>query len=326
MNMKYIKCLYAFVFILSLGLTSCGGGEEDPIINPETPTLPNNEIKPVNNKYTQRIEVPRLKGNENIFIQHSTLVGNDSVMTYCLEYDTLKYHSRWVAFRFDSTTGPKNVNRSGNEFYKDPYVSFTLNIGTSGFGNSYVDVNGKNISNAEQMDRGHLCASNDRVYSSDANIQTFYMTNMSPQTSSFNQGYWITFENYIQNKVRKNNSEFNSSFCDTLYVVKGGTIAEGQTLGYVKRNINQAKVVIPAYYYMALLKVKDNKYEGLAFLMEHDGKGYSNNNQAPASVLKERMVTIDKLEEFTGIDFFHNLPDDIESSVEATCDPSVWGL
>ena len=37
-------------------------------------------------------------------------------------------------------------------------------------------------------------------------------------------------------------------------------------------------------------------------------------------------MSIDELEQRTGIDFFCNLPDDIESDVEASYAANAWGL
>ena len=37
-------------------------------------------------------------------------------------------------------------------------------------------------------------------------------------------------------------------------------------------------------------------------------------------------ISIDELEKKTGIDFFCNLPDDIEAVVESNMIPSTWGL
>ena len=37
-------------------------------------------------------------------------------------------------------------------------------------------------------------------------------------------------------------------------------------------------------------------------------------------------ISIDELEERTGIDFFCNLPDDIENVVEANATPKAWGF
>ena len=252
----------------------------------------------VSNAYTRRLETPALKGG-NYFIYHNTKVGTDSVMTYCYEYDPQKQHSRWIAFRFDSKTRTKNVSRT-DAWSDDPKLPSHCHIGTRGFSG---------------YDRGHICASADRLYSRNANEQTFYMSNMSPQLSKFNQNYWVTFEGHVQELGR------NSSFADTLYVVKGGTIEDNQILTYVERD-NGTRVAVPQYYFMALLKVKNNVYTAIAFWADHK----ANTKNATISDMQKAAITIDELEKKTGIDFFHNLPDAAESVVESQITLSAWNL
>lgn len=249
-------------------------------------------------RYASRLEVPALN-SDNLFIQHSTLFNGDSVMTYCLEYNREKCHSRWVAFRFDGITRAKNTKRN-DSFQDDPALPVYYQIGSYSF---------------KGYDRGHLCASADRLYSPEANQQTFYMTNMSPQFKQFNQDYWVKFENHVQGLGHDEN------FADTLYVVKGGTIADDMVLGSVLRS-NGAEVVVPAYYFMALLKLSKGKYQAMAFYVEH--KSYE--KPATRADLKNAVISIDDLEMYTGIDFFHNLPDDIEKEVEASFKLSAWKL
>ena len=253
-----------------------------------------------------RLEVPAIKDNK-CFFYHSSIEGTDTIVTYSFEYDTTKYHSRWIAFRFDAATRPKNVSRKDNravpQYPHDDVLPMQFAIDDDeSFGAGY--------------DHGHLCASADRLYSRAANDNTFYMTNMSPQLSNFNQKYWTYYEEYVQNKGR------DISFADTLYVVKGGTIdTDENILGYTCRG----RIPIPKYYYMALLKVKNNTYSTLAFWIEH--KDYDTKNITDKNAeMKSKIVSIDQLEEYTGIDFFHNLPDNIEEIVEANVTPSAWGF
>lgn len=312
-----IFCFSLFSFSV---ITSCGGSEDnDPIINTNpTPTVSGS------NNYAARIEVPKLESG-NLFIHHSTEFNGDSVMTYCLEYNPKKYHSRWVAFRFDATTKQKNTKRpSVDPFMDDPSLPASQAIGFGGFGMNYKDLTG--IQRSMSFDRGHICASADRLYSVESNAQTFYMTNMSPQISEFNQHFWIAFENHIQNLSQ------SAIFADTLYVVKGGTIdkvkngTEDGVIGTIQRS-NGSQVVIPKYYFMALLCLRNGNYKALGFLIEHKEYEYKNSgNDVSKEVMKSYAVSIDELEAFTGIDFFHNLPDGVENTVEAICDPSVWGL
>lgn len=248
------------------------------------------------------LEVPAMKGG-NLFIAHWSVEGGDSVMTYCLEYDRSKYHSRWVAFRFDDQTRARNVARKDYgirpQYPADPQIPAEYALEDDATFSGY--------------NHGHLCASADRLYSRTANDNTFYLTNMSPQLSSFNGKYWLAFESLVQKLGR------DKTFADTLYVAKGGTIAEGQVLRYVAGG----RVPVPRYYFMALLKVKNGVYSAIAFWMEH--KDYGNLTPDNAE-MASRAVSVDQLEELTGIDFFHNLPDNVENAVEQLCLPSVWGM
>lgn len=251
-----------------------------------------------------RMETPRiLSDGLTVVVSHDVAINGEKVVTYELEYDKSKFHSRWVAFRFDGNTRAQSVGRSDEPFMDDPSLSSTLHIGYKGFGPGY--------------DRGHLCASADRLYDRTANEQTFYMSNMSPQLSSFNQGYWVTLESQVQKLGR------SKTFSDTLYVVKGGTIKEGQIKSYITRK-NGNKVAVPKYYYMALLKVKNGVYHSIAFWMEHKEYGYSYNNKAPLSEIMNHAVSVNELEQLTGIDFFPNLPDATEEKVEDQKDINTW--
>ena len=256
-------------------------------------------------KYIGRLECPAMMDdNSTIFIHHSTWENGDSVMSYCLEFDKATCHARWVAFRFDDQTRASLTGRSGG-FTDDPSLAPEYQIGSSGF-NGY--------------DKGHLCASSDRLYSVKANQQTFYMSNMSPQISKFNQQYWTQIENHIKDIGR------DYDFADVLYIVKGGTIRNDQIMGMLNRGMNA--IAIPKYYFIALLMEKDHGYRAIGFWLEH--KDYNLTGANALRNIISQAVTIDSLEVLTGIDFFPNLDDEIEAKVEGkTITSSVlnhWGF
>ena len=64
---------------------------------------------------------------------------------------------------------------------------------------------------------------------------------------------------------------------------------------------------------MALLCLKNNTYKAIGLLFEHE------NGESQTQV-----CSIDHLEEFTGIDFFCNVPDKVEETVEKQYTPSSW--
>lgn len=297
--MSLKKIYFILIAALPLIVSSCGD-DDDNILWADSGSNSTNGKAPT--IVTRRMECPRLKGDANEkLISHWTKRGKDSVMTYCLAYDLQKLHSRWVAFRFDGQTRSKSVSRSQEPFSDDPNLKTPYRIGAGTYGSGY--------------DRGHICASADRLYSTTANDQTFYMTNMSPQLHDFNGGYWVTLEGHVQKLGR------NTAFSDTLYVVKGGTVNDIR--GTLTRS-NGTTTVVPRYYFMALLKIKNGVYSSIGFLMEHKNYPYNFDNKAPLSEMVQHTMTINDLENATGIDFFYNLPDDLEEMVESQRSPYIW--
>lgn len=243
-------------------------------------------------------ELPALatSGNHK-FVSHSTTVGGQEVNTFSLEYDLDKKHARWVAFKFYNTTGQTTVGRSDEPFGPDPLVGASSQRVQTDFGR-------------KGYDRGHLCASADRLYSETANEQTFYYTNMSPQKNSFNTGIWRELEAAVQNWGRSN------VFRDTLYVVKGASIDRKEHI-WTYIDGDQTKPV-PKYYFMALLNKKGDRFKAIAFWLDQS-KTYGSKEK-----LSNYAITVDELEELTGIDFFHNLNDELESGVEAQFSANAW--
>lgn len=261
----------------------------------------------------RRLEMPRLEA-QNIYNCYKTSYEGKEVVTFSIEYDTLKRHSKWVAFSFDNTTAQVKWNRNnweytswgGDPFQLDPQLPEEVCIGDEEHKRDFYD-------------RGHLCASADRLYSKDANEHTFYYSNISPQRNAFNTGIWLELENKVQNWGA------DQYMRDTLYVVKGGTIRDGEFYdsrgehGVIVKDINKMNgIVVPAHYFMALVCRKSNSFYGVAFFFDHTARHSGN--------LSEYAITIDELEEKTGIDFFCNFPDKVEEAIESKCNPSLWGL
>ena len=214
-----------------------------------------------------------------------------------MEWDNTLRAQRWTAFRWDKSNSVTNTKRS-DVWGEDPLIPAEYRTSQSDYsGSGYT--------------RGHMIASQDRVNSYKANVQTFYYSNMQPQLYGFNtQGIWYELENYIRNAYNTN------AFRDTLYVVKGGTISAG--------NYTTVKgLPVPNYFFMALLcrKLSDTTqggYKAIAFWMEHKSNTDSN--------YKKYAISIDELEQKTGIDFFPNLPDNIERVVESNLVLPAWKL
>ncbi len=256
-------------------------------------------------------EMPHLNAS-NYYVDHYVTFNGSQVLNYALEWNAEKKHSAWVAFSFDAVTSKIAIDRT-DSWAVDPGLPTSMQT---------TEEDHKN----DGFDKGHLCASYDRVYSKDANAQTFYYSNMSPQIASFNQGFWASFEGLVQNWARSNSY-------DKLYLTKGGTIDQ-LLINYVDSSKSQCTndkgftvhgLACPKYYFMAILSEKAGVYHAIGFWVEHrDDYGYSNGKYASSDVMKTYAVSIDKLEQLTGLDFFCNLPDDVENQAESTYNMSDW--
>ena len=107
-------------------------------------------------------------------------------------------------------------------------------------------------------------------------------------------------------------------------MVKAGTIDKAdQIRGYTDTdplNVHcSSHILIPQYFYMCILVVKDNQYKAIGFWTEH-----TTDQQLGTITYSDYAKSIDEIEELTGLDFFCNLPDDIEAQVEASYDIGDW--
>lgn len=286
----------------------------------ERPNENKNENSDIDNPAARLLEMPRVN-TTNFLAAHYVDYDNQHIMNLAIEWNAAMRHSSWVAFSFDSTTSQDNVKR-GDAWGWDPLIPVELG--------KVIEDDHK----SDGYDKGHLCASEDRVYCKEANDQTFLYSNISPQIGSFNQKYWAKLEALIQKWGRST----QNGVYDKVYVAKGGTInkllkdwtgkqkandglyptadADGKSSPKSKNGL-----VVPAYYYMAILAEKDGKFQAIGFLVPHSEDLPAKPTTAD---LQTYTCSIAHLEEQTGIDFFCNLKDNVEREVESAFRLEDW--
>ena len=250
---------------------------------------------------TQWMELPATDNDAYGYYSHSFSMKDKVYRNYSFAWSQDDLVSVWVAYPLNKTYTDKVVDRT-DAFKYDPILGKdkSSNPG-SGYAGDYA--------------RGHQLPSADRLCSREANEQTFYGTNIAPQLNEHNEGIWADLED----KVR---SVANAS--DTTYVVTGCTVADATEFS---TDTDGKKITIPTAFFKAVLVYKkgaDQEWTSAGFFTEH--KKYSSNDLKPIS------MTIDELEEKTGLDFFVNLAgkigkekaDAVETQVPA--ESSVWGL
>ena len=291
----------ALTLLAVFTLTACGSDDDDSGGGQKTTTRNVNANVATRPEYA-RLEFPKLKGGTNVVLVHTD---PSYGVNYSVEWDVSKKSQRWSCFQWYNA----NSGSGGKRFYGNPQYPKDPDLPTpSGWTPDNDPYKGSGY------DHGHIVASADRLCSDNMNYQTFFLTNMQPQKNSFNSKLWAKMED----QVRKWNT---SSTRDTLFVCKGGTIDHADQI----LETTWKGLLVPRYFFMAVLCKKNSDktnggYKAMAFWVEHLNEDRSGDN------LKDYVITIDELEELTGIDFFCNLPDDIENKVEAQYAPNAWGM
>jgi endonuclease G len=150
------------------------------------------------------------------------------------------------------------------------------------------------------FDRGHLAPAADFKLNEKAMSETFFMSNMSPMTPSFNRGIWSNLED----KVRENALSLGG-----VYVVTGPVLTNScGTIG--------GGITVPCSFYKVIFK-EGSSPKMIGFLLSNSGSSLP---------LKNFIVSVDEIEKLTNLDFFSSLSDDVEGSLEANKSPSGWNF
>ena len=261
---------------------------------PEPDPAPDTELPK-----TGWLELPAMDDPGLGYYSHSFKMNGKTYRNYSFGWSQKDRVALWVAYPLCKLYTNGSAGRT-NEWALDPLLGEDSAAPFGGYAGSYA--------------RGHQLPSADRQCCYEANAQTFYGTNMTPQLNAHNEGIWADLEGRVRGWA-------NTS--DTTYVVTGVVVSPSSKK---EKDSYGKSVTVPDAYFKAVLKYSKSSTLGMwnaaAFYLEH--KAYSGN------VGKEHSMSVDRLEEITGIDFFVNLPaklgDDQAAAIEAA-DPSkssVW--
>lgn len=140
-------------------------------------------------------------------------------------------------------------------------------------------------------DKGHLCPAADMKLSAEAMKETFQMWNMSPQVPAFNRGKWADLEALVRSYIKTET--------DTLFIVTGPVFISNNG------SIGKGEVTVPSYFYKVVYSPTKG---GIGFLLP---------NQKINSKLPSWQISIELVEALTGIDFFPQLPKEVQARVES---------
>lgn len=151
-------------------------------------------------------------------------------------------------------------------------------------------------------DRGHMAPAGDMKWDEQAMRESFYLSNICPQNHNLNAGVWKSLEEKVRNWAQQYGS---------VYVVCGPIVSSNSSV------IGSCDISVPEAFYKVLLIPMGGTYQAIGFYFE---------NKAGTRPLKTFCKTVDEVEAMTKIDFFPQLDDKIENSIEANIDFSFWNL
>lgn len=204
---------------------------------------------------------------------------------YALVYDENCEQARWVAYVLTKAETTGTIER-GDNFTIDPLVKTGTATKTD-----YLKSG---------LDRGHLAPAADMKWSEQAMDESFYFSNMSPQLPAFNRGVWKRLED----KMR----DWAISY-DSILIVTGPIL----TPNLPAIGVNQ--VCVPTHYYKVVVDFKKENAKAIGFILPNAGS---------KDDLQSFAVSIDSVEEKTGLDFFFQFNDVFEDKLESELCLECW--
>jgi DNA/RNA endonuclease G (NUC1) len=206
---------------------------------------------------------------------------------FIVGYSPSLRHPVWVAYRVSATTNSVPPPRP-RDFKPDPATR------NAPLGKDYAKSG---------YDRGHM-APNLAIatrYGKSAQLQTFLTSNICPQRPGLNQGPWCNLEFRI--------SELWPARFGEVWILTGAiSDPNGKRL--------PSGVDIPTAFYQVVLARDNGRLRAFATLMPQ--------NVRRRAYARASLVSIDEVEALAGLDLLSDLPDDVESALEAATPTRLW--
>ena len=208
---------------------------------------------------------------------------------YVLSYNKAHNTPNWVAWQLTSNHVDGPIPRS-KKFWADSLLSVENRVDWYEYKESGYD-------------RGHMCPAGDNKWNKLAMYECFYMSNMCPQDPALNNGSWKILEESCRQWAVNEGK---------IYIVCGPIYRKN--IKHKQIGIDHS-IDVPEAFFKVVLSLRKGHEKAIGFLYSNDSK-----HQNYRDVAK----SIDDIESLTNIDFFHELPDDLENKLESSFSISDW--
>ena len=148
-------------------------------------------------------------------------------------------------------------------------------------------------------DKGHLAPAADMTYSVETMKNSFFMSNITPQTPGCNRGIWKRIEHTVREwTLREQN----------LCIVTGPIFKKSY------KKMGKGEIPVPHAFYKVVFDMTP----------PHKMIGFIVPNEASKKHISKFVVSVNEVERITGLDFFSDLEDALEKELERTSDIQAW--
>ncbi|MFC4349605.1 DNA/RNA non-specific endonuclease [Kordiimonas lipolytica] len=238
--------------------------------------------------------------NEKVLFQNGYILGHDGDLRTAL----------WVSYRLTANdiagaTGKDRVNC----FRKDPRLSRTNAASTSDYKEPIYD-------------QGHMTNDADLKDDLTEQINTYMMSNMSPQHCRFNRGIWLSLEHLTRIWAEKYGDILVTS--GAIFDRDGLPGRDDDTAAmYMKSNNGKERVAVPSDYFKTFLRQENGVWHAITFKLPHNNDDNGVNWADVKPKVQAAISSMLEVETASGLDLYPNID---MTTVRESRDGYDWNL
>ena len=162
------------------------------------------------------------------------------------------------------------------------------------------------------FDRGFMCMKQHALrLGEDAYWNSHTLLNACPQKSKLSRGIWLDMGNMI--------ADWADDF-GPLWVITGPVIYNNKPLKWLGQD-GEVPVAIPDAFFKIVVRIRSGSPEVLAFIYPQEGIAYKRTGGYDHTPY---LTSVDTIEALTGLNFFPEVPDNVEREIEGVVQIRLW--
>ena len=157
------------------------------------------------------------------------------------------------------------------------------------------------------FDQGHMTNDADLKDDVTEQVNTYMMSNMSPQYCRLNRGVWLSLESLGRKLAEQN---------ETIFIVSGAIFDynnrderdRDRSVAHMGSRNQKARVGIPSDYYKIFLRQEGDDWQSIAFLLENNNEAHGTRWDDVRPFVEASMTTVEEIERVSDTSFFPDLP------------------